>query len=298
MKDGQGNELSFEKAVDGIKGNQTKSAIAKAKEMGYNIDLNKGTVNKLEKSSIRKNYNQFKLNNTKQEASFFPNIFNFFKEDEYVPSTAHNLQAIMDHKVKQGVTQPYFYVSPREGYLYRLQGDQILYRTPIATGVNFDSDGFTELPKNENGRLNYDRSLTTSSTPAGIFTLSRRMNAYNEPSYHLIEASRGNSDAKMIQAAVHAPASADRHKRMMNGEKRLTYGCIQLPNGQMWCETYKGNINKGDTIYVEPTVKGNYIYEDKDGFIKTHFEDTPTHISGDVWGKHFDLNNVRYNIGY
>ena len=46
MKDKQGNELSFEKAVDGIKGNQTESAIAKAKEMGYTVDINKGTISK------------------------------------------------------------------------------------------------------------------------------------------------------------------------------------------------------------------------------------------------------------
>lgn len=44
MKDRQGNELSFEKAVDGIKGNQTESAIAKAKEMGYDVDINRGII--------------------------------------------------------------------------------------------------------------------------------------------------------------------------------------------------------------------------------------------------------------
>ena len=53
MKDRQGNELSFEKAVDGIKGNQTESAIAKAKEMGYTVDINKGTISKPKTNSSK-----------------------------------------------------------------------------------------------------------------------------------------------------------------------------------------------------------------------------------------------------
>ena len=298
MKDKDGNELSFEKAVDGIPGNQTEAAIAKAQKMGYDIDINKGIINKSAKSSVRKNSTQSKLNSTKQEASFFPNIFNFFGGNEYVPSSAHNMQAVMEHKVNTGVTEPYFYINPKEGKLYRLQGDQVLYETPIATGVNFGSDGFVELPM-KNGKLDYDRSLTTSSTPAGIFTLSRMYKGYNnEPSFHLIEAERGNPDAKMLQVAMHAPASVERQNRMMKGEKRLTYGCIQLPNGEIKCEFNKGNINKGDSVYIEPTVEGNYFYEDKDGLMKTHFKETPKHVTGDIWGKHFDLNNVRYNTGY
>jgi hypothetical protein len=30
------------------------------------------------------------------------------------------MQAVMEHKVKTGVKEPYFYVSPKEGMLYRL----------------------------------------------------------------------------------------------------------------------------------------------------------------------------------
>ena len=54
----------------------------------------------------------------------------------------------------------------------------------------------------------------------------------------------------------------------------------------------------GDSVYTEPTVEGNYIYEDVDGKLKTHFAETPSNVSGSVWGSNFNINNVRYNTGY
>lgn len=82
----------------------------------------------------------------------------------------------------------------------------------------------------------------------------------------------------------------------MNGNHQLTFGCIQLPSGEMRC--LDKNVNMGDSVYVEPTVKGNYLYEDKDGHIKTYFRSTPSNVSGTLWGKPFNANNDRYNIGY
>lgn len=293
LKDRSGKELSFEKAVDGIFGNQTKIAINRAKQMGYNVNVDTGV--------IKKNQQQVILNgNLKQQSSFSPlqGLLNIFKSDPYIPSTGQNLQAVMEHKVKTGVTEPYIYVSPKEGKLYRLQGNKILYETPIASGVNFNSDGYTELPVS-NGRAKYDRSITTSSTPAGVFTLAKPYNGYgDEPMFHLIEAERGNPQASFTQVAIHAPATADRQRRMMNGEKNLTYGCIQLPSGETKCQYNKGNINQGDSVYVEPTVKGNFLYEDKDGHIKTYFKETPKRVSGKTWGTSFNVNNVKYNTGY
>ena len=59
--------------------------------MGYDVNISKGTINKSAKSSVRKNSTQPKLKNTSQEASFFPNIFNFFSRNDYVPSNARNM---------------------------------------------------------------------------------------------------------------------------------------------------------------------------------------------------------------
>lgn len=202
------------------------------------------------------------------------------------------MQAVMEHKVKTGTTKPYFYIDPKKGILYRLQGDKILYSSPIATGVNQNLDGWSSL---EGG---YDRSKNTSSTPAGIFTLSEQRTYKNEPSYHLVEAKRGNSTAQTTNVAIHAPVTQDRAKRLKNGETKLTFGCIQLPTGEMKCLTETNRILPGDSVYVEPTEKGNYLYEDIDGKIKTHFKATPSNVSGVVWGKKFNRNDVKYNIGY
>lgn len=273
ITDRRGRPITHEQAVDGQWGAITEAAMRNAK-----------------------------LNNSRSNnRSFnFDKLFSLFDKKPYIPSNAHNMQAVMEHKVKTGVSEPYFYISPKEGKLYRIQGNKILFETPIATGVNFNYDGYTELPYKDDGEhLIYDRSLTTSSTPAGIFTLAEPYNGYNnESTFHLIEAKKGNREARRTQIAIHAPSTSDRQRRMMNGEKGLTYGCIQLPSGKIKCYENSGNINKGDSVYIEPTVEGNYLYEDKDTHIKTHFKETPKHVTGKTWGTSFDINNIRYNTGY
>ena len=82
------------------------------------------------------------------------------------------------------------------------------------------------------------------------------------------------------------------------GENKLTYGCVQLPGGKMKCLYDKYGSLTRDSVYIEPTVEGNYIYEDVDGKLKTHFAETPSNVSGSVWGSNFNINNVRYNTGY
>lgn len=44
QKDRRGNDLSYEKAVDGLHGRMTDAAIQKARDMGYEVDTEKGTV--------------------------------------------------------------------------------------------------------------------------------------------------------------------------------------------------------------------------------------------------------------
>lgn len=61
-----------------------------------------------------------------------------------------------------------------------------------------------------NKGLKYDRTITTSSTPAGVFTIGNRGAYANEPRLSLFEATRENPDAKLVQVALHAPASPDR----------------------------------------------------------------------------------------
>lgn len=271
-----GKPVIYEKAVDGIEGPMTVQAFNNSK----NIERNTAP--------------------RESRASIFSDIISLFRNN-YTPSKETNLKAVMEHKVKTGVTEPYFYVSPKEGKLYRIQGDQILYETPVATGVNFDSDGDAPLPKDENGNGIYDRSLALSATPAGVFTLAKpkEHKYHNEPMFNLVRPAKNIFfKPDTIGAAIHAPATPDRQKQLMNGNKRLTYGCVQLPNGKMSCLYNRKQINEGDSVYIEPTVEGNYLYEDNDGHIKTYFKETPKQVSGKVWGKEFNRNDVVYNTGY
>jgi hypothetical protein len=66
----------------------------------------------------------------------------------------------------------------------------------MVSGANDKSDGYTQLPKDNEGRPIYDRSLNLSSTPAGVFTLSkpRSGDIYDKGSliYHLVETKGDN----------------------------------------------------------------------------------------------------------
>lgn len=282
--------------VDGYDGPLTQRAIKEATQHGYRIENNK-IISSPQSITINDNNNKIS-----SFGNFYEELKNLFNKSPYSPSTFRNMQGVMDHKVRTGVTEPYFYVNPNEGMLYRLQGNKVLYKTPVATGVYQGTDGASPLEKDANGNPVYDRTRSTSSTPAGVFTLAtpyKKSGKYNnENIYHLREASKGNDNAQIVNTAFHAAATQDREKQLKGGNRRLTYGCVQLPNGEISCMERKDFINSGDSVYIEPTVEGNYLYEDKDGYIKTHFNSTPSNVSGKVWGQKFNKNNVRYNIGY
>jgi len=76
--------------------------------------------------------------------------------------------------------------------MYRMLKDKVLDVTPVATGVNRNSDGWDILDMDSNGNPIYDRSRHLSATPAGVFTLSKPIKRYGENSYHLIEGYRNN----------------------------------------------------------------------------------------------------------
>lgn len=68
-------------------------------------------------------------------------------------------------------------------------------------------------------------------------------------------------------------------------------------------------LNTGDSVYVEPKVEGNYLYEDPSiGKIKTYFKNTPKSVSGKITSTNnmtgkksenvYSSDDVKYNVGY
>lgn len=296
MKDRQGNELSFEKAVDGIKGNQTESAIAKAKEMGYDVDINKGTITKQSK----KNDLSKVLKKTTASVSF-PNILNLFTSNNYQDSQNKNLQAVLDHSGKLNNNYEYTYLDRDKNKVYWITNGKIVDSAGIVSGVNDKHDGYTPLAKDDKGRPLYDRSLNLSSTPAGVFVLSKPFSGddYKKGtfSYHLVEA-RGNKlfgDGETTNVAFHyAPPS--RKSQMAQGLRKLSFGCVYGDCDESQRKIDK-HIEQGDTVYNQPVEKGNYLYENK-GKIKPHYVSTSPYAEGTTWGSKYKLNNVKYNTGY
>ena len=99
----------------------------------------------------------------------------------------------------------------------------------MVSGVNDKSDGYTPLSKDSKGRPLYDRSLNLSSTPAGVFVLSKPYNGdiYDKGSfmYHLVETKGDNKHGKSTNVAFHhAPES--RKSQISKGLKKLSFGCI------------------------------------------------------------------------
>lgn len=79
-------------------------------------------------------------------------------------------------------------------------------------------------------------------------------------------------------------------------------------DGSWVCPDSK-KLSTGDSVYVEPTVEGNYLYEDPSiGKVRTYFKNIPKSVSGkttstnNMTGKKsvniYSSDNVKYNIGY
>ena len=77
-----------------------------------------------------------------------------------------------------------------------IRNGKVVDSAGMVSGANDKSDGYTSLPRDNEGHPIYDRSLNLSSTPAGVFVLSAPHSGdiYDKGSlmYHLIEAKGDN----------------------------------------------------------------------------------------------------------
>ena len=162
-------DIPYEKAVDGIIGRMTRQAMAAAQEDAKN---NQKDTEKYDKFT-----------------NFISNLFSY----SYPTSTNRNEQAISDHKVNSGVTEPYWVLNRKTHTLKHKQGDKTLKSFSVMTGLNNEQDGYASYyswnPKS--GTSYYDNTQHLRSTPAGIFILGNY--TYDgKPAWRFQEAERGN----------------------------------------------------------------------------------------------------------
>lgn len=164
-----------------------------------------------------------------------------------------NKEAILQHKVANGVTAPYVIVDKQNNRMDVYSGDKLLESHEVGLG-GIEGDGRYQLQTGE--QLQYWKMPRT--TPAGIFTTYPVSTSpyYNEPMFLLLDNGRGTN------VSIHAPAGPDRVAVLNNGnpaDNRVSYGCVSPGLGVVE-HLYKDKVlGKGDTVYVLPETPGNYI---------------------------------------
>lgn len=211
----------------------------------------------------------------------------------YFKAMPKNMQAIINHKVSQGVTEPYIIIDKANNMMYRMQGDKILEKQEVTSGL-FPGDGYNTFeyfpdPKNSEKPQPNWRGMPRT-TGAGIFTVkSQPTSDYeitgglsHEPMFQLLD------NGKITGLAIHQPASKDRAALLNNGnpkDNRASYGCISPKSGTT-TRWYKNKlVNDGDSVYILPEMKGNYIYQNGNGKLETYYSNQNPLVYTNSWDK-------------
>lgn len=230
------------------------------------------------------------------------NWTNKFKLKPYPLSTNMNEQAIIDHKIHSGVTEPYWILDRNTHQLKHMQGNKALAQFDVMTGLSNDQDGYNFWnnyktdPIYQKDKNFYNGSKQAQVTPAGIFTLSS--SSYEgHPAFRWNEGSRDNTNTKQKTPVLFHIMPKSRQTDFKNGIRNKSYGCVNLPIDAL---NYMINNNAvGDSIYSLPVRQGNYIYEsgEKGHPLKVHYGNAPQRVQGKHYANKYDLN-LNYNKGY
>lgn len=284
IKDRHGREATYNTAVDGIEGNMTKTAIANAKRMGY--DVSSGTIKKPfktikidQKQPIQAGFGSI----TSYISKFINNIIGSMDSKPIQDSKNTNLQAIIDHKKKFDVDNNYAVIDKKNNTLSIYNKDKLISSYPVTLGSNV-GDGM--LPMNAKYL-----SDTPKTTGAGVFTL-RGISASHYPGNEPYYVMRSDSIGPVAQA-IHSPANlTSRREFFKTGKKgRISFGCISTDTGIMK-KLYKDKtLQTGDSVYVLPEIEGNNLIE-KNGKLQMQWKGNNPKTYKD---SHGITRNFRYN---
>lgn len=270
---------------------------------GYNIAVN-GDWGVKSKQAWH-DYQLKKNQQTNKDTDMFTSLTNWinkFKPKPYPLSTNKNEQAIIDHKIHSGVTEPYWILDRNNHQLKHMQGNKALAQFDVMTGLSNDQDGYNFWnnyktdPIYQKDKNFYNGSKQAQVTPAGIFTLSS--SSYEgHPAFRWNEGSRDNTNTKQKTSVLFHIMPKSRQTDFKNGIRNKSYGCVNLPTDAL---NYMINNNAvGDSIYSLPVRQGNYIYESGEGGhpLKVHYGNAPQRVQGKHYANKYDLN-LNYNKGY
>lgn len=268
---------------DPSKVRQQQQELVKA---GYNIAVD-GDWGIKSKQAWR-DYQLKKNQQTTKDTDMFTSLTNWinqFKPKPYPLSTNKNEQAIIDHKIHSGVTEPYWILDRNNHQLKHMQGNKALAQFDVMTGLSNDQDGYNFWnsyktdPVYQKNKNFYNGSKQAQVTPAGIFTLSSS-NYEGHPAFRWNEGSRDNTNTKQKTSVLFHIMPKSRQTDFKNGVRNKSYGCVNLPTDAL---NYMINNNAvGDSVYSLPVRQGNYIYEsEEEGHpLKVHYGNAPQRVQG------------------
>lgn len=255
--------------IDGIWGKQSKAAQAA-------YDKANGKHSETVLDAISRNtqniLNQAKEIETKENSKTYKaGLFSFlgnFLNSKLPDSEAEGLQAIMDHKTKYHINDPYMFVDKNTGMYYIINnGNNILKQGKVTLGEN-KGDGWYDYyndpaTKDMRGKKGQFYWTMPNTTPAGVFTA--------DP----VETSKYQGNAPMffleqsgvrIPVAFHSPADNSRRRNAYlngnnNASNRVSFGCISGKCEDLEDIYNEQLITKGDTVYINPEIKGNKLIE-------------------------------------
>lgn len=235
-------------------------------------------------------YQLKKNQQTNKDTDMFTSLTNWinkFKPKPYPLSTNKNEQAIIDHKIHSGVTEPYWILDRNNHQLKHMQGNKALAQFDVMTGLSNDQDGYNFWnnyktdPIYQKDKNFYNGSKQAQVTPAGIFTLSS--SSYEgHPAFRWNEGSRDNTNTKQKTSVLFHIMPKSRQTDFKNGIRNKSYGCVNLPTDAL---NYMINNNAvGDSIYSLPVRQGNYIYESGEGGhpLKVHYGNAPQRVQENI----------------
>lgn len=281
--------------------NKVRQQQQKLVKAGYNIAVD-GDWGVKSKQAWH-DYQLKKNQQTNKNTDMFTSLTNWINEFKPYPlSTNMNEQAIIDHKIHSGVTEPYWILDRNNHQLKHMQGNKALAQFDVMTGLSNDQDGYNFWnnyktdPIYQKDKNFYNGSKQAQVTPAGIFTLSS--SSYEgHPAFRWNEGSRDNTNTKQKTSVLFHIMPKSRQTDFKNGIRNKSYGCVNLPTDAL---NYMINNNAvGDSIYSLPVRQGNYIYESGEGGhpLKVHYGNAPQRVQGKHYANKYDLN-LNYNKGY
>ena len=126
-------------------------------------------------------YQLKKNQQTNKDTDMFTSLTNWinqFKPKPYLLSTNKNEQAIIDHKIHSGVTEPYWILDRNNHQLKHMQGNKALAQFDVMTGLSNDQDGYNFWdsyktdPVYQKNKNFYNGSKQAQVTPAGPLSSS------------------------------------------------------------------------------------------------------------------------------